>query len=548
MNHLKPLIMMQLKDKLDFSFLSSRKKTITKVVFTILAFVAVTALCFVFFMLSSMLNLFSLVNVIPTSLMVFIFTIMFLLSCIACTFGLMKKLYFSPDNQVLLTFPVKPNMVFVSKLIVFYIYELIKNLYFMIPVFIAYGIYAGYSLIFYPWMILCFLFISALPVLIGAILSIPLMYISTWLKKIPYLKAALFVIVLGAVIFGVVKLITIIPENINLIQQWRYIFWWIQDFLAVFVKIFAPFTYLVQLLCGTIVNLKYILFSVETIYILLSLIAITGILFAISFYLARPLFFKMASKPFEYKKRLIKKVYNNNFRKPVYSGIRTHIKSAFRTPDFLYNYLGILIVLPIAILLLNKIFNAMNTRLSGVYMTMSFNILLMLLVLLASNVIIASLYSKEGRSSYYFKTMPKPHIKVLLPKLIFSLAISFVSVLITVIIFGVFAKLSFINIIFCILFIYGIYVGHLFWSAELDLMNPKNEQYATSGTQESNSNETKSTIFAFIISAIAFVFSLMLLNEDFSLAWVKLMFIGVVFAAVRIYLYINRIKVYYKEK
>ena len=121
MNHLKPLIMMQLKDKLDFSFLSSRKKTITKVVFTILAFVAVTALCFVFFMLSSMLNLFSLVNVIPTSLMVFIFTIMFLLSCIACTFGLMKKLYFSPDNQVLLTFPVKPNMVFVSKLIVFWL-------------------------------------------------------------------------------------------------------------------------------------------------------------------------------------------------------------------------------------------------------------------------------------------------------------------------------------------------------------------------------------------------------------------------------------------
>ena len=192
MNHLKPLVMMQLKDKIDFSFLSSKKKTITKVVFTILAFVAVTALCFVFFMLSSMLNLFSLVNVIPTSLMVFIFTIMFLLSCISCTFGLMKKLYFSPDNQVLLTFPVKPNMGFVSKLIVFYIYELIKNLYFMIPVFIAYGIFSGYSLLFYPWMLICFLFISALPVLIGAILSIPLMYISTWLKSVPYLKTALF--------------------------------------------------------------------------------------------------------------------------------------------------------------------------------------------------------------------------------------------------------------------------------------------------------------------------------------------------------------------
>ena len=35
----------------------------------------------------------------------------------------MKSLYFANDNPVLLTMPVTPNMVFVSKLIVYYIYE-----------------------------------------------------------------------------------------------------------------------------------------------------------------------------------------------------------------------------------------------------------------------------------------------------------------------------------------------------------------------------------------------------------------------------------------
>jgi len=43
MKHLKPLVMMQLKDKIDFSFLKSKKKTISKIVFSILGFVAVTA-------------------------------------------------------------------------------------------------------------------------------------------------------------------------------------------------------------------------------------------------------------------------------------------------------------------------------------------------------------------------------------------------------------------------------------------------------------------------------------------------------------------------
>ena len=355
MNHLKPLVMMQLKDKIDFSFLKNKKATITKVVFTILGFVAVTALCFLFFALSSTFKLFSLVSVVPLSLMVLIFTLMFLLSCVSCTVGLMKKLYFSPDNQVLLTFPVKPNMIFLSKLIVFYIYELIKNFYFMIPVFIAYGVVSGYTLVFYPWMLLCFLFISALPVLIGALLSIPAMYVAAWLKQKNILRISLMVLIFALIIAVVVKLISIIPENINLITQWRYIFWWVQDILNAVVRIFAPFTYLVKLLCGNVVNLNHILFSTETIFILLALFATTAILFTIAFYASRPLFFKIASKPFEYKKRLITKNYVNKQRGAVRSGIRTHIKVAFRNPEFLYNYIGVLVVLPIAILLINKI-------------------------------------------------------------------------------------------------------------------------------------------------------------------------------------------------
>ena len=92
MKFLKPLVMMQLKDKIDFSFLKSRKKTITKIVFTILGFVAVTAVCYLMFYISSLLNLFSLLPTVPLTVMVVIFTLMFILSCFTCTIGLMKKL------------------------------------------------------------------------------------------------------------------------------------------------------------------------------------------------------------------------------------------------------------------------------------------------------------------------------------------------------------------------------------------------------------------------------------------------------------------------
>ena len=460
----------------------------------------------------------------------------------------MKKLYFSPDNQVLLTFPVKSNMIFVSKLIVFYIYELIKNFYFMIPVFIAYGIFSKFSLLFYPWIIFCFFFVSLLPVLIGALFSIPALFISIWLKKLPIVKTTLFLAIIGAVVFLVIKLITLIPENINITENWKTIFWDIQYFLETFSRVMVPFKWIVDLLCGQLVNLRYVLFNINSLYILLGVMAAAVVLFGISFFAAKPLFFKMASKPFEYKKKVIKRQFKNKFFTVFKSGIKTNVTMTSRTSEYLYNYIGVLFVLPIAILLLNKIFNAMNTKLLGVYMTYSFNLLLILLILLSSNVLIASICSKEGRSAYYFKTSPQKHIKILTPKLVFSLVLSFVSTIASVVIFGTFAKIGVLNSIICIVFVYSLYVGHLFWSAELDIMNPQNEQYATSGNQESNPNEKKASLFAFIIAFLGFGASLLLFNENIFVAWVKLMGIGVVFAIARIYLYIQRIKIYYKEK
>lgn len=548
MNHLKPLVMMQLKDKIDFSFLKSKKKTITKTVFSIAGFCAVVAVCYLLFVVASMLNLFSLIPSIPVSVMVVIFSVMFILSCFSCTFGLMKTMYFAIDNQVLLTLPVKPNQVFLSKLIVFYIYELIKNLYFLIPVFIAYGIFSGFSILYYPWLLIAMFLISMLPVLIGAVLSIPLMFITTYLKQVPWLRLLLFLGAIAGVFVLVIKGIALIPENIDIIGSWGKTYWQIQNFLAGFSTYMYPLTWLTKMLCGSIVNLKHVLFSLDTLIVFACLLGSVIVLFSISFVASRPLFFKMASKPFEYKKKIIRGQYKNKKRSIFASSLDTSIKMSFRTPEYLYNYIGILFVMPIAIFLLNKIFSAMNTKLLGSMMILSFNLLMILLILLASNVMIASIYSQEGRASYYFKTMPTMYKKYLFPKLIFSICITAISTLITVCIFGQFASLGVWGTILCYIGIMGIYVAHLFWSAELDIMNPQNEQYATTGSEVSNPNERKSTIFGFIIAVLIFVISLKLFTEGVLSAWVKIAFIGIIFAITRIYLYFTKVKIYFKEK
>ena len=52
--------------------------------------------------------------------------------------------------------------------------------------------------------------------------------------------------------------------------------------------------------------------------------------------------------------------------------------------------------------------------------------------------------------------------------------------------------------------IYGVYLAHLFSSAESDIMNPQYEQYATFNDQANNPNETGAGVGAIVMSAAVF--------------------------------------------
>ena len=140
---LKTLTLMQLKEKLDMSYLGNFRKTLFKIVWLVIEFAVITAVCALVFYFIKILNVFSLTADVPSSVMVIIFTVMLALSIVFSTLGLVKSLYFSKDNSVLLTLPATPSLIFLSKLAVYYCYELKKNFMFTVPLFIGYGIIKG---------------------------------------------------------------------------------------------------------------------------------------------------------------------------------------------------------------------------------------------------------------------------------------------------------------------------------------------------------------------------------------------------------------------
>ena len=142
MKNLVILVKMQLKQRLNFKRFEIENVTLFHVIFSIvgeiLKFALVTALCAAFLIACDLLPIFSPTGVpAPIEAISIVFWAMLAVSVVSCTVGLTNSMYYSRDNAVLLTLPCLPVQVYLSKLIIFFIFELRRNLSFIFTLFIT---------------------------------------------------------------------------------------------------------------------------------------------------------------------------------------------------------------------------------------------------------------------------------------------------------------------------------------------------------------------------------------------------------------------------
>ena len=544
-----PLVMMQFKNKVDFSFLRSKKSTIFKVVYSVLQFVVLTAIVYLVFNLVVALGLFSFIKTLNFRVFLVVMTVLIIITFISCLINVTQTLYFAKDNQVLLTMPVTANQLFNSKLIVVLIYELVKNITYLWPFMIAYGMVMGLGVGYFLWSLVAVVLLTVVLVAVCSLLSIPAMYFAIIFKKHRILDVTLSIAALVAIAYGVVYGISLIPADIDLVRDWGRIYWQIQDFLAGFAGTFVIFDYLLQFMTGmSYATYAFNLGTPENGMTALVLFGVVVVSLALVYLIVRRLFLRMASDPFEYRKKAVKRPRHNHKLAPFVSSVKQEDRRIWRTPNILYGVLAVAIITPIAVFFENQIIAAMDTRILGKYMLIAFNILIMLLLTLSSNISLASLYSREGNSAYLNKVNPTRYFVPLTGKLVFYAMCMILSLVASCVVVATYANLSVGYTIMLSVAVVCVYLAHLAWSVELDVMNPQNEQYQTSGEHQRNPNELKSTIIAFISAFVFAFFAYFLLAEDVHVVYTKLLFIGALYLIMRLYLLFTRISLYYKEK
>ena len=88
----------------------------------------------------------------------------------------------------------------------------------------------------------------------------------------------------------------------------------------------------------------------------------------------------------------------------------------------------------------------------------------------------------------------------------------------------------------------------MLYSVELDVMNPQTERYQTEGINLNNPNDIKSVVVAFILSTLIAFVTYFFISENMYTVWYKVFAISIIYIAYRIYLFVNKVNVYYKER
>lgn len=546
MNALKTLVLMQLKDKLDLSFVKSKRSLLFKSVLSVVKLVAVTAIFYLLFVVCNLLGVFYPTGCIPDTVANVLFTVMQIMSIITCIVGITQALYMTADNRVLLTLPASSATVFFSKLILYYIFELKRNITFTLPMFIAYGMINGAVWYYYLWLIFCFVFISMIPVVISALVSIPALFVATFVKQFKWLQLTLMLIASGLVIWALVAVIGVIPENINIMGTWGSLFVSIQQFLNKFAQVMYPFYCLTLMVVGGTLRISSKLFMGDTFAYFGVMLACLAVLIALSYLLAKPLFIKMASRQFEFEKLTVAPKKNRQFNKK-FSPIVETLQMNIRSGRYVLSAIIQLALPAIAILLLNKLYASMNTNYSGEVMTKAFNLLVMLVITLSFNNEYATVYSKEANARNIVKTRPQNPIYTLMGRIVPRMVVILLSTLavtVTVLCVSGSDKGELVMMGIVTLFVSE---AHLLWCAEMDVMHSYADQYATVGVQFDSPNERNATIIGFLLSAF-FAFAYYFLSDrGTQSSLVKGILIATALLAARIYLYIIRIKHYFVE-
>lgn len=326
---------------------------------------------------------------------------------------LMKVLNINNDRELLCKLPITSNQIFISKIIVAYLIEIIFAAAVLGPLLIAYGLAASVGFVFYLLMPLVIVLVPVIPFCLATLLIFPLIKFMNFLRGRAWLTTLLY---LGMLIGGVLLYTSIVRGMVFTIADQG--FSQTLEGSAGAIRGIASYMYPPRIFSGILDG------DVGTVFFSIGLcIVVSAVFLAIAYIVAKWQYKKIyLDEQRTISKNTRKKLFG--FYKPTTALLGKDTKNIFRSSNYTFQFLLVVVITPLLVFFSNRLAGyAVYTSFDRVgetdlSMSMVFEIsllVIMVLIPIASS-FAASNISREGHNIYHTKMIPVSFRKQLLVK------------------------------------------------------------------------------------------------------------------------------------
>ena len=407
--------------------------------------------------------------------------------------SVIKNLFRSGDNELLMRFPVSAGAVFASKISIFVLYQVVFTVIMELPVFIMFGVATGQTWSYYALLPVVLIFSIVLPLSISNLLAIPVMQISARTKNMFTLSLLVSVIMVAV---GFAIYMNIMQGVVDYMKEEAMSFFSKETMVIVSeaAKYIYPSNWFAYMLIGE--------WRVGA--SLLSLLVVC--LFAGgAILLNKKLYLSTILRDIEGSGATFTLVTKNRVRSPAWTIFCREYLEIFRSSNYSFQYLCMAVAAPVMVYYCNRLAASMGENTIGSVIVPALALMVMLIFCAIILSFAASSVSREGDNFYLTKIAPVSYRMQVLIKLALYLSVSTISILVTAIMIWVTGqvKVEFAFSAAGIAFLVSVAVTC--FAVRLDTTRP---QFAVGGDGELSVGNLSTFVTLFIGFAISVLYGL----------------------------------------
>lgn len=389
------------------------------------------------------------------SFLAFLFTITSIANLFFAIMPLVTSLYFSNDTEYYLSLPVKPQSVYVAKILLVYTSQIYIAGIIALPMIIVMGISLGMNVFFFLISILGVILTPLFAIMLASVIAAPIMYLVRVIKS-KTIVTSIFAILAFAIIMGGYMYLMVgvtIDEN-NIAQIGATL---ISTAKSV-GEVMIPLTALGNLSTFSSIT-PFGLFDVVPAFLInfATVILFFALVIALCWILSARFYKSGVAFMLEHKSDEKKKEKKTKKRKVGFKPqsvkrtlIKTEILSMLRNPAFAFNCLGCLVVVPIFSAFLPLTMSELITEIIGTDFAYGMAFCMACGMTMSMNVGACSSFSREGERFIILKIAPIDRKELVKMKLGFYSSMLVVTFVVSIIISMIITKTSIIHIV-CII-------------------------------------------------------------------------------------------------